>query len=452
LPFSGSQVRHNGVMPSPDLERELARELTESHPLETARVLERLGPEACWAFLAELPTEQRAAIAEGFTPAYGARVLQQADPEALTAILRDLPSEVTADMLEYLAPEQRESWLEALPQSHAREIAELSDYPEGSAGSVMSPEFVALREEATVADALTRLRRLALVGRGVNYVYVTGEDGTLAGVLVMRDLALAPATRRLRDIMVRNVFRVYTTDDLDAVADLLLEKGLLAAPVVDDGERLRGVIFATQLVSELQEEGFEDAQKMFGAGSDEHASSSAGFAIKKRLPWMSVNLGTAFLAAAVVGAFEGVIAQLTILAAFLPVVAGQGGNAGAQSLAVMLRSLALGEVDARAPRRVLAKEALVGFVNGLGTGVVAGLIAAVVSGNWALGAVIALAMTGNLVVAGVAGAAIPVVMERLGQDPAQSSNIILTTITDVVGFASFLGLALLARPWLLASG
>ncbi len=428
---------------------DLARELVESHPLDTARVLERLEPENAWRELSRLDAPLRAPILEGFTPAYGARVLQEADGESLTDILRELPSEVTADILEYLPDEVREGWLTALPTLHAREIATLADYPEDTAGSVMSPEFVALRQNATVADALTRLRRMAFVGRSVNYVYVTDEAERLVGVLVMRDLVLAPPAKRLYDIMIKNVFRVYADDDLDAVADLLLEKKLLAAPVVDDGERLCGVVLATQLVSELQEEGFEDAQKMFGAGSDEHASSSASFAIQKRLPWLSVNLATAFLAAAVVGAFESVIAQLTILAAFLPVVAGQGGNAGAQALAVTLRSLALDELDARRPRKLLLKEALVGLVNGVGTGLLAGAIAAVVSGNPALGGVIAAAMIFNLIVAGVSGAAIPIVMERFGQDPAQSSNIILTTITDVVGFASFLGLAVLARPYLL---
>ena len=249
--------------------------------------------------------------------------------------------------------------------------------------------------------------------------------------------------------MVPDVLRVYADDPLDEVRDALLERNLLSVPVVDDREHLRGVILATQLVSELQEEGFEDAQKMFGAGSDEHASSSAGFSIRKRLPWMQVNLLTAFLAAAVVGAFDGIIAQLTILAAFLPVVAGQGGNAGAQAQAVMLRSLALEDVDIGRSRKVLLKEGIVGAVNGAATGVVAGLAASLFSGNVALGVVVASAMTVNLLVAGVAGAGIPIIMERLGQDPAQSSNIILTTVTDVLGFASFLGFAVLARPWLL---
>jgi magnesium transporter len=290
---------------------------------------------------------------------------------------------------------------------------------------------------------------MAEVGRNVNYVYVVDDEKQLTGVLLMRDLVLALPHTKLQDIMIKNVVRAYTLETLTDVADKLRERRLLALPVVDDGDRLKGVVLATQLVSELQEEGFEDAQKMFGAGSDERASSPAGFAIRKRLPWLSVNLATAFLAGAVVGAFEGIIAEITILAAFLPVVAGQGGNAGAQALAVTLRSLALDEMDARASRRILFKEALVGLSNGLATGLLAAIVAVVISQNMILGVVIMLAMVLNLVIAGIAGAGIPILLERFGQDPAQSSNILLTTVTDVVGFAAFLGLALAMRQWLL---
>ncbi len=430
--------------------QDLAHALVETHPLEAARILERLEPREVVEELGRYDEELRAPVLEWFSPDFAARVLQELPPEEAAALVRELPSEDTNDILEYLPESDRQAVLERLPSAHAEELEELAEYEEDTAGSLMSPEYVALREGATVADALTRLRRLALVGRDVNYVYVVDEERVLKGVLLMRDLVLNLPRTPLSRVMVADVLRVYTGDPQGEVRDALLERNLLSVPVVDDRERLRGVILATQLVSELQEEGFEDAQKMFGAGSDEHASSSAGFSIRKRLPWMQVNLATAFLAAAVVGAFEGVIAQITILAAFLPVVAGQGGNAGAQAQAVMLRSLALDDVDVGRSGKVLLKEGLVGLVNGAATGVVAGIAAALFSDNVALGFVIAAAMTVNLLIAGVAGAGIPIIMERLGQDPAQSSNIILTTVTDVLGFASFLGFAVIARPWLLS--
>ena len=437
---------HNRKM----IQDDLARALVETHPLEAARIFERLEPREVIDELSNFDLDLRAPVLEWFSPDFAARVLQELSPEEAAQLVRELPSEDTNDIFEYLPERERQALLERLPSAHAEELEELAEYAEDTAGSIMSYDYVALREGAIVADALTRLRRLAIVGRDVNYVYVVDEARVLKGVLLMRDLVLNLPLTPLAQVMVTDVLHVYADDPLDEVRDALLERNLLSVPVVDEHEHLRGVILATQLVSELQEEGFEDAQKMFGAGSDEHASSSARFSIRKRLPWMQVNLLTAFLAAAVVGAFDGIIAQITILAAFLPVVAGQGGNAGAQAQAVMLRSLALEDVDIGRSRKVLLKEGIVGAVNGAATGVVAGAAASLFSGNVALGVVVAAAMTVNLLVAGVAGAGIPLIMERLGQDPAQSSNIILTTVTDVLGFASFLGFAVLARPWLLS--
>ncbi|MEZ4605250.1 MAG: magnesium transporter [Deinococcales bacterium] len=430
------------------LTSELARTLIEEHPIDTSRVLERLSPLEAWAALVLIDAEYRFEIVENFSPEFAARVLALAGTDQATPIIRELPSEIATDILQHLSDDFQRSVLEELPNLHSDEIEALSEYAEDTAGSLMSPEYVGLRDNASVKDAYTRLRRLAMVGRSVNYVYVVDDDDVLKGVLIMRDLVLAAPQTLLKDIMITNIIKAYVDDDIDSVADKLLEEKLLALPVVDDKDRLKGVIAATQLVKDLQEEGFEDVQKMFGAGSDEHASSGIAYTIRQRLPWLQVNLVTAFAAGAVVSLFDSVIAQFTILAAFLPVVAGQGGNAGAQALAVMLRAIALDEVDVRKPKRVLVKEALVGLFNGLIVGLSAGLVAALVGKSIALGLVVTLSMMANLVIAGVSGAAIPLIMERLGQDPAQSSNIILTTVTDIVGFAAFLGLAMLARPWL----
>ena len=425
-----------------------ARSLIDHHPLEVARVLEGLDLDQALAELLELPARSRPLVVENFSEPFAARLLGRAEAGDRREWLREMPSEVAVDILAHVSNADAERFLAELPTLHREEVEELRGYPEDTAGSAMSPEVTALRADATVADALTRLRRLARVGDGVSYVYVVDEEEELVGVLLMRDLVLALPRTPLREVMIGDVARVYVDDPLERVADVLAERNLLAVPVVDDGERLRGVVSGSALASELVEEGFEDAQKMFGAGADEHASSPAGFAIRKRLPWLQINLATAFLAAAVVGAFESVIAELTVLAAFLPVVAGQGGNAGAQALAVMLRALALGEIR-HAASRVVLKEAVVGLVNGVATGAVAGAIAWLATGLPGLGAVVFVAMIGNLAVAGAAGAAIPLLLDRAGQDPAQSSNILLTTVTDIVGFASFLGLAVLARGWLL---
>ncbi len=427
---------------------DLAQTLIEHHPIDTARVLERMSPIEAWAALVLVEEPYRAEIVESFSPEFAARVLTLAGLESTLRLVREMPPEVSTDIFECLPEEFEKQLLYELPNVRSDAIEELLEYSEDTAGSVMSPDFVALNETATVNDALTRLRRLSSVGQNVNYVYVIDKDTHLKGVLVMRDLVLTPGTTPLSEVMLSNIIKVYVDDELDEVADKLIEEKLLAVPVVNDADKLKGVIVATQLVKDLQEEGFEDAQKMFGAGSDEHASSGIGYTIRQRLPWLQVNLLTAFAAAAVVGAFDGIIAQYTILAAFLPVVAGQGGNAGAQALAVMLRAIALDEIDVRKPRRVLVKEALVGLLNGVAVGLTAGVVAGFFGNSVALGIVVALAMIINLFIAGIAGASIPMVMERLGQDPAQSSNIILTTVTDIIGFAAFLGLAVFAMPWL----
>jgi len=212
-------------------------------------------------------------------------------------------------------------------------------------------------------------------------------------------------------------------------------------PVVDAEKRLLGIVRAEHLIEDVQEEASEDLQRMFGAGADERPFSPILFSLRQRLPWLHINLATAFLAAAVVGLFEDVIAKITVLAIFLPVVAGQGGNAGAQSLAIVMRGLVMREIPPHRRTALVAKESLIGLVNGVIIGLVTGLIAWLWQGNGWLGVVIGLGMIVNLFVAGIAGATIPLLMKSIGLDPAQSSNIILTTVTDVLGFFAFLGFA-----------
>ena len=427
---------------------DLVHTLIDYYPIDAAHVFERYEVEEAWEQLRDFDLDEQVAVLEAFNEDYAVRFLRHLGENERYTLVRELPSDSLVNLLPFFTEAEQATLLADLPSLHADEVETLSLYPEETVGSVMSTEFTVLRDEATVADALRRLRRLELVGRSASYIYVEDDEERLVGVLLMRSLVFSSPATLLKDIMIKDVISVSVDSSLVDVGQVLSGRSLLAVPVISARGELVGVVSGTQLISELQEEGFEDAQKMFGAGSDEHATSSLWFTIRKRLPWLEVNLATAFLAAAVVGLFDNLIAEITILAAFLPVVAGQSGNAGAQALAVMLRSLAMDEVDTDKPRAVLFKESLVGLLNGLVTGLSAGLIAWLVSSNLVFGLVITLAMTINLMLAGLAGAGIPILMERLKQDPAQSSNIILTTITDVVGFATFLGLALLARPFL----
>ena len=317
-------------------------------------------------------------------------------------------------------------------------------YPPDTAGGIMSPEATALPKATTVGEAIKKIRALGK-RQPLYYVYVTDEGDQLQGVLSMRDLILADPHQTVESIMMKEVLSVTAETDREEVVKLATGHRYLTIPVVDSGKRLLGIIHSGNLIEAAPEEASEDMQKMVGAGGDEEVLSPVRFSIRKRLPWLHVNLATAFLAAAVVGLFENTIARITALAVFLPVVAGQGGNTGAQTLAVVIRGLALGEIEQSLAWRVIFKEACLGVFNGLVVGLVSGVVGWLWEGNPYFGLVIGLAMVANMAIACVSGAGIPMMMRALGWDPAQSSSIILTTVTDVIGFFSFLGLATLLQ-------
>jgi magnesium transporter len=259
---------------------------------------------------------------------------------------------------------------------------------------------------------------------------------------------IASPDKSLADIMHPDVFTVHCFMDRQEVANELSRRKYFAVPVVDSENHMLGIIKAERLIQGVQDDVTKDIQRMFGVGSDERVFSTLFFSLRKRLPWLYVNLATAFLAAAVVAMFEGIIAKLTVLAVFLPVVAGQGGNAGAQSLAVVMRGIVMREIPKDKISGLILKEGKLGAINGALVGVVTALVAWLWNGNPYLGVVIGLGMLFNLIFAGLSGASIPLLMKRIGLDPAQSSSIILTTVTDVMGFVAFLGFAVLFQSFL----
>ncbi len=315
------------------------------------------------------------------------------------------------------------------------------ELPADAAARVMDPAVVALRAEWSVRKTVDMLR--GAPQESLYYLYVTDADNKLVGIISMRHLLLAEPKERLETIMSRDVTSVCDATKRDEVLKLAERKKYVAFPVVDADGRLIGAIRPSDLITIAEQEAGSMLQRMFGAGGDEKALSTVGFALKKRLPWLQINLGTAFLASAVVGIFESTIERVTALAVLLPIVAGQGGNAGAQAMAVVIRALGVGEIAAGASWRVILKEMALGWWNGLAVAVVCALAVLAWSRSAALAGVIGVAMVVNMVAAGVSGAGIPILMKSLGRDPAQSSSIIMTTVTDIVGFFSFLGLATL---------
>jgi magnesium transporter len=392
--------------------------------------------------LLQVQSPQRGARILGcITTAHATTVLQQLSPRLLRRILDAMDPVAATLLLANLGREQREALLDELDAGLAAELRELMSYPEGSAGRLMQPRAPAIPAGLSVRQALGRLRRHPPFETAV--LVVTDDQERLVGLVDLADLVRAEATQPIRELMQEAPVRAHPLTSREEIIDLFTRYRLPLLPVTDLDGRLLGVIHQAAVIQAAQVEAATDLQAMVGVNRDERALSTPLMAMRKRLPWLNINLLTAFLAAAVVGVFENIIAQFTALAVLLPVVAGQSGNTGAQALAVIMRGLALREIRVRHWQRVLLKEMLVGALNGIAIAVVTALGVLVWSHSGGLALIIGVAMVISMALASLAGAAIPLLLTRLRQDPAQSASIILTTVTDVVGFFSFLGLATL---------
>jgi len=419
---------------------ELLRHYLARHPIEAARGVEAMGPLEALEILAGVEPGRAARILERLTEDRAGRLLAGMPPDRAAALLTAADPSRAAGLLAQLETKRREEVRRALPTDVASELTELMRYPEDTAGSLMDPRPLALHPETRAGEALDRLRERKDVPIHVVFV-VDPERKTLTGVVPLREVATAEPDARLRTLAVPPPAVVQAFANREEVVDTLTDARLPALPVIDVTGRLLGVIRHAELVEAAREEATADLQTMVGASREERALSPVSFAVKKRLPWLQVNLGTAFLAASVVSLFEETIARNTALAVLLPVVAGQSGNTGSQALAVVIRALALREVRVRQWLRICIKEANVGLINGVAVAVVCAVATFLWSSSMGLALVIGASMIISMTIAGLSGAAVPMVLSALGQDPAQSSSIVLTTVTDVVGFFSFLGIA-----------
>ena len=412
--------------------------------LENAvHILESLDEDEAANVLKTLPTTMTARILRVLQIGYAAVLLKDADEAFMQELAPHLDSQFVASILMQLPKDARERLSAHITDEQKDQVRELFDYPADSVGRIMTTDFIALKDDTNAEEAIEKIRSLAKKRFPSSYVYVVDEGGCLTGVLNMRDLMLASPEKTLAEIGRRDFFALHCFTGQQEAAGEMAKRKFFAAPVVDSENRILGIVKGERMLHGIQEEMSKDIQQMFGAGGDERVTSSIWFALKKRLPWLHINLATAFLAAAVVALFEGIIAKLTVLAVFLPVVAGQGGNAGAQSLAVVMRGIVMREIPKERRLYLVLKEGKIGAINGVIIGLVTALLAWLWYGNPFLGVVIGLGMVVNLVCAGLSGASIPLIMKKLGIDPAQSSSIILTTVTDVIGFLAFLGFAVI---------
>jgi len=425
------------------------RHFIQTDPSRAAEALETLEPADSVRILELLPEASAAAALEAQQPQKAARLLARVQVQRAVALVQRLSPRHAAAVLSRMAERPARRLVALLPREFAAGMAETLSYPVQSAGRLMNGDFLSFRTGLKVEEVINRLRQLARGQVPLSYCYVVDEAGRLAGVLNMRDLLLADGSAPVETVMLTKVLKVSPFTDREELVALFSKKHFLTVPVADNDGKLLGVVPTASIIESTEEEAGEDIQILFGASAEERISSSPWFKITRRLPWLTVNLATAFLAGSVVAMFEDFIARIAVLAVFLPIIAGQGGNAGTQTLVVVLRGMLMREIAPHNAWQLVRTEVFVGFVNGAAIGFITAAAAWAWKGNAWLGLVVGVAMVVNMVAAGLAGALIPVTMKRLGYDPAHSSGIFLTTVTDVVGFFAFLSTAWLLQGKLL---
>ena len=426
--------------------RQVVQSFLHLHPAEAARHMESADPEEVAGILTDEPSRTAAAVLRYIQPDHAAQVLVAAGEQGVERLISALDPALAAKLLARLPEETRDRLLAALPSGLAEEISGILSFPPGTAGNLMDARVSLFRHDTSVEEALERIREIR--DRRITDLVITDEEGAFEGVVRLQDVVGAPYGQALAELKSPRVVSVHPMTPREDVVELLNQYRLSSLPVVDLQGRVVGIIRQAGLVEAAHEDALTDLQQMVGGSKEERALSPPRIGVRSRLPWLNLNLLTAFLAAAVVGLFEGTIARFTAVAVLLPVVAGQSGNTGAQALAVTMRGLALREFRVSEASRVIAKELAVGFINGVAIAIVTSAGVYLWSRNTGLALVMLLAMPLSMIAASVAGAIIPVVLVKLNRDPATASSIILTTVTDVLGFFTFLGLATLLSSML----
>jgi len=411
------------------------------HPADAAELLDAVEADDVRARLfAHLATPRAAAVLSLLGDQARDTLLDTLPEGRLRAILAALESDDAADLLAELPREKVERLLWSIPPRLSADVRDLLRYDEESAGGIMQREFVALPADATVDDAIDTVRRRAADVPDIHNIFVVDDQQHLVGVLPLRLLILANPRTALRNLMQADPAAAHTGMDQEEVAALFRKYDLLSLPVVDAAGRLTGRITVDDVVDVIEEEASEDIYRLAGLGDEASVHESVRDSVRRRLPWLIINLFTCFLSAAVVALFEGTIRTVAIAAAFMTMVAGSGGNAGVQTLTLVVRGLALGELTYVNARRVIAKECVAGVMNGIALGIVAAIFSYFWKGGAVIGVVVALAIIGDLVIAALVGVLIPLGLKWCGIDPAIASAVVLTTFTDCCGFFFFLGL------------
>ena len=428
--------------------------LQKQHPADLAQIFSELPDkdrEAAFSVLAERNGRLAMEAISELGPESGAGLLATRSAEEIARLAQEIPSDDAAALIDYLPEELSAAVLDLMRPKESGVVENLLEYDEQTAGRIMNPHVFALSEDLTVGEAITELQTNRDVEM-VFYLYVVDDRRHLVGVVSLRRLLLVAPETPLKRIMTADLISARVDTDQEEVARQVASYNLLAIPVVDQENKLAGVITVDDVIDVIKDEATEDIYRLAGVTGDERVFTPAAETFRKRLPTLSIQLVTTFAAAAVVALFEGTIGKVTALAIFMPIVAGMGATAATQTLTVIVRGIGLGELTWSNSRKALLKEASIGVGNGILLGVVAALVAWAAKGDPVLGLLLGAAMIINLFVAATAGTLVPLGLRAANLDPALASSVVVTTMTDVLGFGTFLGLATVFLRYLVKSG
>ena len=422
--------------------KDLWVQIAETDPFDSADTLEEFDPSEAGKLITSLPIETSVKIFESLRPRAIIEIVEILKDSYVEEIFKQMDTEDVVDVFERSTEDETEEILEILDKSTKLNINKRLAYPENSVGRQMSEEVAKISTGLKVKDALKELKALHNDVEDLIYVYSVDNEGKLTGVISFREIVFADENELIKNVMIKNPISVNPSSDQEEAAILIKQYELLALPVVDKSNKLIGQTTVNTALDVIQTEIAEDFSQSFGAGAEETIFTPIQKSIRLRLPWIAINMGLAFIVSLLISQFEETIASDILLAALMPVVALVGGNSGAQSLAIVIRALARNDVSDARVFEVIGKQTFIGIINGIFVGVLSFLILSFIGLNdYSLA--LSIAVFGNIFIGNLFGSSIPLMLKKIGFDPALASNIFLTLITDIAGFAGFLGIALL---------
>jgi len=417
-------------------------EVAKLDPFDSADIIEELETSEAVLLLENLETTTNVKLFESLRPRAIIEIAQEMNESLVQKIFEEMDSEDIVDVFERSDSDEAQDLLDILDKTTKIDINKRLAFPKDSVGRLMSEEVAKIESGLSVSKVLEQLKLLHLDISDLVYVYVVNTENELIGVVSFREIVFADSNKLIEQVMIENPTSVNVFDDQEEAARMIKQYELLALPVVDKKMGLIGQITVNDALDVIQTELAEDFSQSFGAGAEENIFTPIFKSIRLRFPWIFINLGLAFIVSIVISQFEEVITTDALLAALMPVVALVGGNSGAQSLAIIIRGLARNDISEARVFEVIGKQTLIGSINGVLVALLSFVILYVFGlSNYALS--LSIAVFGNVLIGNLFGSAIPLILRKIGYDPALASNIFLTLITDIIGFAGFLTIALI---------